>query len=127
MISRVGWFSKGAALIGAGLGVGVVLIVAIGQLRLDQVLSGNMPLEVAVSIGSNAFPFLSLLLLIFIIAGITVFWRNRSQVWVGLIWLGAAGVVAYCVYLSRFSLGPMLIPSVVLLTVAGLLAIWWRR
>ncbi len=119
--------AKWAAMIGGGLGVGIVLSVWIGQLNLGEVLSGRMPLRVAIALNSNAFIILSVLLLVFLFGTAIALWQKFPLVWAGVIWLGIGSILAYIVYISRFSIGPLLIPSSILFTIAGGLAIWQRR
>jgi hypothetical protein len=119
--------AKGAALAGGGLGVGLVLISGIGQLDLSNVVRGNLPLRTAIALSGNAFPFLLVLLLVCLVGLIIALPQKVNQVWAGLLWLCTAGVIAYCVYLSRFSIGPLLIPSVALFIIAGLIALWPQR
>lgn len=119
--------AKGAALAAGWLGVGIVMVSGIGQLDLSNVIRGNMPLRTAITLSGNVFPFLFVLLLVCVIALVTAWLRSINQVWAGLIWFGVAGVLAYSVYLSRFSIGPFLIPSTALFIVAGLSAVWPQR
>lgn len=109
-------------IIGGSLGILVVSAVGAGQLNLGDVLWGRMPLSVAIALGANAFAFLGLVLLICLIALLGA-GRNKSQLWAGLIWLGAAGILAVSIYYSRFSIGPLLIPTTALFATAGLLAL----
>lgn len=119
--------ARGSALAGGGLGAGLVLISGIGQLDLSNVARGNMPLGTAIALSGNAFPFLLMLLLVCLFGLIIALPQKINQVWAGLIWFSAAGIIAYSVYLSRFSIGPLLIPSVGLFTIAGLFAVWPQR
>ncbi len=108
---------------GGSLGILVVSAVGAGQLSLGDVLRGRMPLSVAIALGANAFAFLGLVLLICLIAVLVVAWRKMTHLGAGLIWLSAAGVLAVSIYYSRFSIGPLLIPTTALFATAGLLAI----
>ena len=121
-------FTNGAALLGGVLGLVIVLIVGAGQLDLNNVLRGKLPLGVAIALGGNAIPFLTMIFFTCLIVVIFALLRNIRSLWAGLIWLGGAGILIYGIYLSRFSMGLLLIPSAVLLTVAGLVALGrrWR-
>lgn len=125
MMSR-NWLSEWTAVIGGGLGCAIVLTVWSGQINLVEVLRGHLPLSIAIILGGNSFTFLSTLLLLCIIGIAIALWRNLSQLWAGVIWLGIGGILAYAVYASRFSIGPLLIPSTVLFIIAGGFAIWQR-
>ena len=112
-----------AVLVGGSLGILVVGAVGAGQLNLGDVIRGNMPLRIAVALSGNAFPFLVLILLVCLVAILTAMWRKMSQLRAGLTWLSAAGVLAFCVYYSRFSVGPLLIPTTALFAIGGLTAL----
>ncbi|GEM_PF-2999202 len=127
-MSIQGRLAKWAAVSAGGLGCIIALSVLIGQLNLRDVFSGRMPLGIAIALGSNAFPFLLILLLICVL-GITIaLWKNFPWIRAGVIWLGIGGILVYAVYLSRFSMGPFLIPSTALFIIAGGFALWqhWR-
>lgn len=119
--------AKWAALAAGWLGVATVLAAGIGQLNLGNVIRGTLPLRTALALSSNVFPFSFVLLLVFMIGLIIAWVRDLNQVWAGLIWFILGGVLAYFVYLSRFSIGPLLIPSAVLYIIAGLLVVWPKR
>lgn len=122
-MSTQSWVAKWAAVVGGGYGVGIVLIVWIGQLNLGEVFSGHMPLRVAIALSSDAFPFLSVLLLICVMGVAVALQRNISRIWAGILWLGIGGILAGATYVSRFSIGPLLIPSTALFIIAGILAL----
>lgn len=116
-----------AVLIGGCLGILIVSLVAAGQFNLADVLIGKMPLRLAIALSSNALPFLAWILLICLIVVLTAIRRKMSPRWAGLTWLGAAGILAYSVYYSRFSIGPLLIPTTVLIAIAGLTSLSQMR
>lgn len=116
-------FTNVAAQLGGTLGLVIVVIVGAGQLDLNNVLHGKLPLGVAIALGGNALPFLTMIFFTCLIAVISALWRNLDRVWAGLIWLGCGGILIYGIYVSRFSMGFLLIPSAVLLAVAGLFAL----
>ena len=117
-------FANVAVLLGGVLGLVIVLIVGAGQLDLNDVFRGKLPPGVAIALGGNAFPFLSMIFITCLIAVISAVLRNLGSLWAGLIWLGSAGILIYGIYISRFSMGLLLIPSAILLAVAGLFALW---
>jgi hypothetical protein len=116
--------AKWAALIGGGLGTGILLIILTGQLNLGRVLSGDMPLGVAIAIAGKGLVLLSLLALVCIIGTMVALWRNVPQLLSGAIWLGIGGILAMIAYMTPFSIGFLLLPSTGLFLIAGGLAIW---
>lgn len=113
---------NGMAFIGGVWGVAVTLVVWLGQLQLNQVIQGQMPLSVAIALSGNVFPFLSLLVVVHALVIGTALWKGFSRIGSAAIWLGASGLLLYAIYLARFSMGLLLIPSTILLALAGILA-----
>jgi hypothetical protein len=122
-MSTQSWVAKWCVVVGGGLGVGIALIVWIGQLNLGEVFSGHMPLKVVIALSGNAFYFLLVLLLVCVMGVAVALRRNVSRIWAGIIWLGIGGILAGATYISRFSIGPLLIPSVALFILGGILAL----
>jgi len=116
--------AKWLAVLGGGRGVVIVLTVWGGQINLMEVLRGHLPLSIAIRLSSNSFIFLAILLFLCLIGSCIALWRKFPQVWTGVIWLGIGIVLAYAVHVSRFSIGPLLIPSTALFIIAGGLALW---
>lgn len=123
MLARV------AASLGSGMGILTVIGVAIGQLNLVAFLQGRASWRV-VELGSNALPFLSLLLLLcLVVIGVALRWQDVATVGAAIVWLGVGVFLFYAVYLARFSIGPFLIPPALLVTLAGALTAVhaWRQ
>jgi hypothetical protein len=118
--------AKWAALMGGGLGTAILLIILAGQLNLGRVLSGDMPLGVATAIAGKGLVILSLLALVCIIGTIVALWPNIHRLLSGAIWLGIGGILAMVAYMTPFSIGFLLVPSMALFLIAGGLAIWRR-
>jgi len=121
------YLAKWAAVIGGGLGIVIVLTVWSGQTNLREVFSGQLPLSIAVALSGNSLAFLSMLLLFCTIGIAIALWQNLPQISAGAAWLAIGGALAYMMYTSRFSIGPLLIPSTVLFIIAGMLALWQRQ
>lgn len=71
----------------------------------------------------DALPFLFLLLLIHVVVVVVALWREIRPLWRATMWIGAGGLLCYCIYLSRFSIGTYLIPATGLILLAGVLAL----
>lgn len=115
--------AKVAAVIGGGLGCMIVLIVLSSQINLRDILSGQLPWSVVFVLYSNTFIFLLFLLFLFIIGIVVALWQGFSRIWAGSVWLGIGGILAYVIYITRFSIGPLLIPSAILFMAAACLLI----
>jgi len=120
--------ARWAAGVGGGLGCVTVLTVWNGQMHIAEILRGQLPLRVGIGLSGSSLAFLAMLLLL-CMSGIAIaLWRAFPQVWAGVLWLGIGGLLLYAVYVSRFSMGPLLIPSAALFLAAGILASWqWQR
>lgn len=118
-------YSRLCAIVGGSLGCIVVLFIAAGQLNLAEVIRGRIPLDVAISMGKDAIGFLGFLMLINLFALITGRFIYRSQrLRVAIIWTGLGLIMVYPIYVSRFSIGMLMIPSAALLLLAGSLAFY---
>lgn len=118
-----------AAALGSSWSILTVIGVAIGQLNLVAFLQGTASWRV-VELGSNALPFLSLLLLLcLVVIGVALRWQDVGAVGAAIIWLGVGVFLFYAVYLARFSIGTFLIPPALLVTLAGALTAvhTWRQ
>jgi hypothetical protein len=118
--------ARWAGLIGGGLGTVILLNILTGQLNLGRVLSGDMPLGVAIVIAGKGLVLLSLLTLVCIIGTMVALWPKVPRVLSGAIWLGIGGILAMVAYMTPFSIGFLLVPSMGLFLIAGGLAIWRR-
>jgi hypothetical protein len=118
--------AKWAALIGGGLGTEILLNILTGQINLGRVLSGDMPLGVATAIAGKGLVFLSLLALVCMIGTMVALWPSIPRLLSGAIWLGIGGILAMVTYMTPFSIGFLLVPSMALFLIAGVLAIWRR-
>jgi len=113
-------FAKWSAAIGGGSGCVIILAVSSAQVNLAKVLNGELPFSVAIALNGNSFTFLLMLLLLCVIGVIFAFWRPFSRGWlVGVIWLGIGSILAYAVYVSRFSIGPLLVLPTASFIMAG--------
>lgn len=118
--------ARWAGLFGGGLGTGILLIILIGQLNLDRLLSGDMPLGVAIAISGKGIALLSLLALTCMIGATIALWRNVPRLLAGATWLGIGSTLAMIAYMTPVSIGPLLVPPMLLFLLAGALAIWRR-
>jgi hypothetical protein len=121
-MSKLFRLAREAAILAGSLGTIAVLSVAAGQLQLSSVLGGDLPVRLAVAMGTDALPFLVSVLIICLL-GIAAAWRKLPRPWAGVGWLLASAALTYGVYLSRFSMGLLLIPSTVLFAIAGVIAL----
>lgn len=113
-------FTRLCVLFGGGVGCVVVVFVAAGQINLARILQGKLPLEVGISMARNSFGFLSLLFVIFLLSMVVeVFIHQKNKLIAALLWLVFGLILVYGVYLSRFSIGQLIIPSTFLLLLAG--------
>jgi len=122
-------FAKWSAAIGGGIGCVIILAVWGAQVNLAKVLGGELPFGVAIALNGNSFAFLLVLLLLCVVGVIFAFWWPFSRYWLaGAIWLGVGSILAYAVYVSRFSIGPFLVLPAALFIMAGVFALmrWYR-
>lgn len=111
------------ALIGGTWGTLVILWVSSQQIQVGPVLRGEIPLSVAVT-GMNALPFLSFTLVACIAAiGLALSGQRVRPLMAGLVWVLISFMLGYGVYLSRFSIGPLLLPATLLILLAGIIAL----
>ncbi len=92
------------------------------QFDLTQVLSGELPLGIAISTGIAAMPFLLMLLILGIAAIFTALKITDNRLAAALVWLITAGILSYSIYLARFSAGLLLVLPTALILLAGLSA-----
>lgn len=71
----------------------------------------------------DALFFLILLLLIHVIVLAVAFWRGVKLLWRVAVWIAAASLLLFLIYLTRFSIGIYLLPSTGLILLAGVLTI----
>ncbi len=113
-------FTHLCVLLGGGLGCIVVMFVAAGQINLTRILQGKLPLEVGISIAKNSFSFLISLLVIFLLSIAVEFLIHPiNKIIAAITWLVFGLILVYAIYLSRFSIGQLIIPSTFLLILAG--------
>jgi len=65
----------------------VVLIIGASQLQVSSILSGELPLRVALALNRNVLPFLAAVLVICLGGLMAGLLRNMSPGWRGLLWL----------------------------------------
>lgn len=122
--ASVGTAARGIALVASGWGSFNLLWVAVRQIDVAGILQGDIPLGIAFRIGGDVLPFLFLLLLPCLVSLVVAIRRDSHPIWGASIWTITGFILAYGVYLARFSVGPLLIPSAALMLLAGLLAFW---
>ena len=76
-----------------------------------------------IKLNLDAYPFMFLLLLLHLITITVALWRKVKPLWRAIVWLSVGGLLAYFVYLSRFSIGAFLIPTAGLILTAGILEV----
>jgi DNA-binding CsgD family transcriptional regulator len=82
----------------------------------------GLSLTVLMNLKFDAFPFISLLVVLNSATVTIALWRKASPQWRVVCWLGVGSLLSVLVYLSRFSIGIYLIPAAALTLFAGLLA-----
>jgi len=109
------------ALVGGIYGGVLAIGTAFRQLDLGAVLQGKMSLGVAFSLGGNALPVLVLLLCLCLTSIGLAIQEHQNLILTSIIWLVIGGVLLYGVYMARFSMGLLLLPSAGLILLASLL------
>ncbi|GAP10017.1 hypothetical protein BECAL_01171 [Bellilinea caldifistulae] len=119
-VSRIG---RVLGLLGGVWGGILAIGVTFHQLDLGAVLRGEMSISLAFSIGGNALPILALLLCLCLTSIWLAIKKSGTLALTSVAWLVIGGILTLGVYLARFSMGPLLLPSAGLIFLAGLLAI----
>lgn len=119
-------FTRSLSVIGSLWGILMLLWAAARQVHIVSVLRGDIVWGIAFAQAGDALPFLFALLLTCLAAlAAACVWREPT-LWSGLAWLITGSVLGYGLYQTRFSVGPLLIPSVLLLLGAGLITLAHR-
>jgi hypothetical protein len=112
-------------ILGATWAIAVSTWVGVRQLNLLAIWRNEIPTSVAIDMmNRNAIFFLTGMVFLGIVSILSTFhWHKSHSLYSPVLWLIASAIYAYSIYYTRFSMGPLLIPTAFLIGFSGCFAI----